>query len=60
MDNRTALSNLESFFEIFKKRWLNTNELIAFLSNIRELIKRNLVKVTLNLDLNSHPQSKVK
>jgi hypothetical protein len=60
MDNRTALSNLESFFEIFKKRWLNTNELMAFLSNIRELIKRNLVKVTLNLDLNSPPQSKVK
>lgn len=59
MNNQTCLNEINSLFEIFKKRWLNTNELLAFLSNLKEMIKKNLIEVTSNLELNSAPQSKV-
>jgi hypothetical protein len=59
MNNQTCLNEIKSLFEIFKKRWLNTNELIAFLSNLKEMIKKNIIEVTSNLELSSPPQSKV-
>ena len=42
MNNQSCLNEIKSLFEIFKKRWLNTNELVAFLSNLKEMIKKNL------------------
>ena len=59
MNNQTCLNEIKSLFEIFKKRWLITNELIAFLSNLKELIKKNIIEVTSNLELSSPPRSKV-
>ncbi len=46
MEINSTKFDYSSFFENFKNRWLNTNELIAFLSNVKALINNNLVKIS--------------
>jgi hypothetical protein len=44
------------FFNIFKKRWLNTKELVAFLSNLDRFIACNAITVSQEIQIK--PKSK--